>query len=65
MYEYEIEITVEDNNKEQRIIKRYYVCEIMGRYRLKDYIEKKLKEDEEISKYKMIKYTVLNWENKE
>lgn len=61
MYEYEVEMLIE-KNKEQYKIKRYYVCEIMGRYRLKNYIEKRIKEDEELYQYKMIDYTVLNWE---
>lgn len=61
MKEYEIEITVEDDNKERHIIKRYYVCSIVGSYQLKSHIDKLLKQDEEIKQYKLIDYIVLNW----
>ena len=61
MFEYKIDITVEDKDKNQHIIKRYYVLPIMGRYKLKDTIDNKLKKDAEISQYKMINYNVVDW----
>lgn len=61
MYEYEIVILVEDKEKNQHKIKRYYVLSITGRYQLKDEIEKRLKVDPEIKQYKLINYSVINW----
>lgn len=62
MYEYEVEITLEDNGKAQHKIKRYYVCQFMGKDDLKKHIESMLEKDKEISQYKAIGYTVLNYE---
>lgn len=61
MYEYEIKIIVEDKEKKQHIIERYYTLPIVGRYQLKDIIENKLKLDTEISHYTLINYDVTNW----
>lgn len=62
MYEYEINVTVEDDEKQQHTIKKYLVCPIAAKPLLKEYLDKTLKKDKEISKYKLIKYNVLNYE---
>lgn len=61
MYEYELEIKSSDERGNEHIIKRYYVLPIMGRYKLKDTLDKKIKDDVEISQYKLIDYDVINW----
>lgn len=62
MYEYEIEVRATDKEGNEHKIKRYYVLPIMGRYRLKDTIEDKLKNDIDIIKYEQFDFTVLNWD---
>ena len=53
MYEYEINVFVEDELKLRHTIKRFYTLPIMGRYQLKDI---------ELKKYKIISYDVINWD---
>lgn len=62
MYEYEVNVTVQDELNLQHIIKRYIVCQIARKNQLKNAIDEILKRDKEISKYKLIKYEVLNYE---
>ena len=62
MYEYEVNVTVEDKEKVQHIIKRYIVTVIARKPQLKNAISELLKKDPEISKYKLIKYEILNYE---
>lgn len=62
MFEYEVEITVEDKRGFERIIKRFYVAPVMGRYELQTVLEKKMKNDVEISEYTIKDYDVVNWE---